>query len=520
MAQGWVLALLLTLLIYQETRGEHQASCPGRCQCFTPAQVLCADSRMTTLPRNVSAQAKEVIVMTSAVSYLFTNTFQDSPHLTKLVFLNNELLSVHCRAFETLTELQELEISGNPLLEYLLPGTFSKQEKLLHLQLNFNRFTTVPPGMFDSLKQLETLQMKSNIISSLSPFLFLNLKNLQVLDVSHNNLSKVTKDTFAGLLNLQILKLNSNFLSSLTADVFHNFSQLTELHLEGNKITELKDGTFQVLTRLNVLNLRRNLLSAFSDGVFGAELSSLTELNLQDNMLTEVSPLSRLSSISDLTLSHNQLTSLPDNLLRNNTALETLDLSGNQITAVPATIFNDLFSIRTLSFNKNNLSRLEASLFRDQQFIQRLDLSENQLETLPVGFFDHFFPQHTVRLHGNPWKCDCHMWYLQEQLLNSSRTVEMLNRIQCETPPFLRKRPVVSVDRQDLMCHLSAGETDISRCSLQESNEAMTIRCKVDRCSSKTVKVQFQDETGSLTEFILKNQPAVSQCSNETTATG
>uniref|UniRef100_A0A8C7Y4X8 LRRCT domain-containing protein n=1 Tax=Oryzias sinensis TaxID=183150 RepID=A0A8C7Y4X8_9TELE len=518
MAKEWLLALLLMLLAHQETRGERLASCPDWCQCFTPAQMLCADPRMADLPRNVSAEVREVIVMTSAVRYLFTNAFQDSSHLTKLVFLNNDLRSVHSRAMEKLTELQELEISGNPLLELLLPGTFSKQERLLHLKLNFNRFAIVPPGIFDSLKQLETLQMRSNNISSLSPFLFMNLQKLQVLDLSHNNLLEVTKDTFAGLLNLQILRINSNFLSNLTADIFHSVSQLSELHLEGNKITELKEGTFQVLTKLKVLNLRRNFLSVFTDGVFGSEISPLTELNLQDNMLTEVSPLNRLSSVTHLILSFNQLTSLQENLLRNNTALENLDLSGNQITMVPETIFNDLVSIRTISFHKNNLSKVEASLFRDQAFIQRLDLSENQLKTLSVGFFDHFFPMHTVRLHGNPWKCDCHLWYLHDQLLNSSRKVEMLNRIQCESPQFLRKRPVVSVDKQELLCHLSASGMEGSRCSLQESDETMTIRCKVDRCSQKTVKVQFQDEEGSFQEFILKNESAVSQCRNETTA--
>uniref|UniRef100_A0A3P9HEC5 LRRCT domain-containing protein n=1 Tax=Oryzias latipes TaxID=8090 RepID=A0A3P9HEC5_ORYLA len=360
MAKEWLLALLLMLLAHQETRGERLASCPDWCQCFTPAQMLCADPRMADLPRNVSAEVREVIVMTSAVRYLFTNTFQDSSHLTKLVFLNNDLRSVHSR------------------------------ERLLHLKLNFNRFAIVPPGIFDSLKQLETLQMRSNNISSLSPFLFMNLQKLQVLDLCHNNLLEVTKDTFAGLLNLQILRINSNCLSNLTADIFHSVSQLSELHLEGNKITELKEGTFQVLTKLKVLNLRRNFLSVFTDGVFGSEISPLTELNLQDNMLTEVSPLNRLSSVTHLILSFNQL---------------------------------------------------------------------------------------TMRLHGNPWKCDCHLWYLHDQLLNSSRKVEMLNRIQCESPQFLRNRFHYPHPPPPTPCHSGQREGKLS-----DTNTKSTTRCCQNVC--------------------------------------
>uniref|UniRef100_A0A3B4ERP2 LRRCT domain-containing protein n=1 Tax=Pundamilia nyererei TaxID=303518 RepID=A0A3B4ERP2_9CICH len=235
-------------------------------------------------------EVKDFIVMTTAVQYLFSHTLEGSPQLTKLIFLDNQLKSIHCRAFEHLTELQELEISGNPL-DHLFLGTFS-----------------------------------------------------------------------------------NNF----TSDTFHNVSQLTELHLEGNMITKLDDGIFAVLTEL----------------------------------LTELSSLS--------------------NIFRNVTALMILDLSENQITSLPETIFNDLSEIRTIYL-----------------------------------------------LHGNPWKCDCHIWYLHDWVLENSKTMEMLDRVVCESPNFLKKRAVMSINKDQLVCHLSRDEMpDLSTCSLQASNGIMIIKCK------------------------------------------
>lgn len=517
MDKEWALALILQLLLCHKGSTDLQTSCPYKCQCFTPAQVLCADERMTALPSNMSRQVKELIIMTSAVAYLFPHTLEESPQLTKLIFLNNALRSIHSQAFENLTELQELDISGNPWLEHLFLGTFAKQGNLTKLQLNFNRFKTVLPGMFDSLKQLETLQMKSNIISDLPQFLFLNLHKLRTLDLSQNKLTEVNRETFSGLGKLEILKLNHNLISNLTSDTFHNVPELTELHLEWNKISHLRDGVFSALTELKVLNLRGNLLTTFSDQVFGFSNLTLLMLNLKDNRLTELSSLSRLTSLTDLILSSNRLSNLPEDIFRNVTVLENLDLSENQLTVLPETIFNDLFSIKTIHLHNNNLSKVDAKLFEDQVLIQQLYLSNNRLETLPLGLLDPFVIQHTVRLHGNPWKCDCHMWYLHDWVLRNSQEVEMLDRILCESPSFLKKQTVVSIDRDQLVCQASKDKAlDLSDCSLQASNGIMIIKCKVNKCSPLTVKVQFQEDDGSIKEHIFTKEPELSQCSNET----
>ncbi|XP_054625017.1 carboxypeptidase N subunit 2 isoform X2 [Dunckerocampus dactyliophorus] len=470
---------------------------------------------MTSAPRNISREVKEVIIMTSAMQYLFPNSLEGIPQLDKLIFFNNALRSIHSQAFQNLTELSELEISGNPWLEHLFLGTFSTQANLTKLQLNYNRFHTVLPGMFNSLKRLETLQMKGNVLSELPASLFLHLQNLHTLDLSLNKMQQVERETFSGLLRLEILKMNNNLISNISSDTFHHVGQLTELHLEGNKISELADETFSLLPKLKVLNLRGNCLTIFSDKVFGSEGTNLTQLDLRVNRLTELSSLSTLTSLTDLLLSSNQLSSLPEDIFRNITTLENLDLSENQLISLPEKIFTDLKSIKMIYLHKNQLSRLDAKLFLDQQFIQQLYLSDNQLQNLPLGLLDQFTLPHMLRLHGNPWKCDCHMWYLHDLVLNNSQDIEMLDRMLCESPDFLRSRPVASIDRDELRCHLSkAAELDVSSCSLHKSTDSLVIKCKVEKCSPLTVKVQFLEHNGSITENIWSNHD--SQCSNAT----
>lgn len=514
------LGLALLLLVLCHTGGtDWQNTCPYRCQCFSQVQVLCANEQMSYMPE-VSGDVKEVIIMTSSVPYLFAHTLHQSPQLTKLIFLNNALKSVHAKAFEHLTELQELEISGNPWLDHLYMGTFSKQENLMTLLLNFNGLKTVLAGLFGSLKQLETLQMKSNLISHLPSFLFLNLTKLRVLDLSQNKLHAVTRETFSGLGRLEVLKMNNNLIANLTCDTFHNVSHVTELHLEGNKLEQLNDGVFFGLTNLTVLNLRGNRLTAFSDKVFGFEPSNLKELNLRSNRLAELPSLSSLTSLTDLVLSNNLLSNLTENLFRNMSTLENLDLSENQLTSLPEAIFKNLLNMVEIKLHNNSLTKVEAKLFEDQILLQRLYLFDNQLEMLPAGLLDSFVFNPTVRLHGNPWTCDCHLWYLHDWVLQNSQGVEMLDRMACGSPHFLRQRTLISIPKDQLVCYPSDNKMPhLKPCSLQISNNTLTVRCKVEKCSPMTVRVQFQEDNGHTVEHVVKNEAEYSHCSNKTETT-
>ncbi|KAM9789528.1 uncharacterized protein ACB057_012170 [Neosynchiropus ocellatus] len=494
--------LLLALFGHRHCSNTEPGSvCPPRCQCFTPLQVLCADDRMTSLPQNISRMTREVIIMTSAMEYLFPNSFQENPALEKLILFNNVLRSIHAEAFQQLGALQELEISGNPWLDHLFLGTFAKQSNLTRLVLSYNRLRTVLPGMFDNLTRLETLQMKGNVLSFVPSLLFSNLRHLSFLDLSLNKIEEVTRETFSGLARLEVLKLNNNNISNISSDAFDDVSQLKELHLEGNFISQLSDDLFSELSHLTVLNLRGNRLISFPGNAFGPAGSTLKELNLKGNRLGELSSFSSFRSLYHLILSSNQLKTLPEDAFRNLTALEFLDLSENQFSRLPETVFKNLSNIKVLHLHKNQLDQLDGALFKDQEFVEQLYLSDNRLRSLPAGLMDSFSVQHILRLHGNPWNCDCHMSYLHTWVLNNSDDVEMLDRVTCESPGILRRRTVASIHTDQLLCRMP--EDGVHRCDLRSSPGSLTVKCKVDKHTKMSVKVLFEDDDGNIQEHVV-----------------
>ena len=83
---------------------------------------------------------------------------------------------------------------------------------------------------------------------------------------------------------------------------------------------------------LNTTFFSIDLSSMYLKGIpeWVSGLSALTELDLQDNQLTDISALSGLSALTTLWLQNNQLTDV--SALSGLSALTELDLQNNQLT--------------------------------------------------------------------------------------------------------------------------------------------------------------------------------------------
>ena len=67
-----------------------------------------------------------------------------------------------------------------------------------------------------------------------------------------------------------------------------------------------------------------------------------------------------------------------------------LDLSGNDLTKIPNTIFNNLTCLKYLSLAFNRLTKkaLHAGIFDDLICLEHLQLTDNRLNSLPGSIFD------------------------------------------------------------------------------------------------------------------------------------
>ncbi|XP_052465277.1 carboxypeptidase N subunit 2 isoform X2 [Carassius gibelio] len=487
--------------------------CPDLCQCFSAVKVVCSDESMKALPVNISAQVRELIVVASGITLLDGSSFRENLTLTKLVVLNSLVRKVSHDAFHRLLELQELEISGNQYWFTSEVQTFSSLANLTRLLLNNNKISSLDAGTFDSLHNLETLQLRGNGLFYLPGLLFHRLHKLQELDLSFNH------------------------ISSVSADIFQNNSLLRALSLQANTISQLPEEIFSRLDHLEELNLRSNLIHNLSAETFP---SGLRKLILKKNALAQLphNIFHKLHHITYLDLSQNQLSGVPSDLFQNLISLKKLDLSENRITALPGSVFSGLFSLKAIHLQKNKLSSLEVNLLKNQHDIEQLYLSMNSLQSIPHGFFDDLDFQSVVRLHGNPWRCDCGLQYFFNWLKYNERNVEDLTRVHCEAPEVIRGQRLVSVDKEQLVCGKnSSSELQVSsaphvteipvdddddddgaiRCSLTYVKGTASIQCKVTKCTSLKFQALYEFADGNKQESFMKECSVPVKCSNGTT---
>ena len=166
--------------------------------------------------------------------------------------------------------------------------------------------------------------------------------------------------------------------------------------IDCSEVTDKKLGT------ILIFHLNGTGLTEFQRNDFSG-LTSLQELDLGINELTSLSLelFSGLSSLQELDLSFNDLTSLPSGLFSGLTSLQELNLYGNELTTLPPGLFSGLSSLQELDLGINDLTSLPSGLFSGLTSLQELDLGYNELTTLPPGLFSGLTALEEVTLRYN-----------------------------------------------------------------------------------------------------------------------
>ncbi|QMP83928.1 MAG: hypothetical protein [Caudoviricetes sp.] len=161
------------------------------------------------------------------------------------------------------------------------------------------------------------------------------------------------ENTFKGMLSLTRVNISSRKFGlngTIPTNMFSECRALTQVYLNNNNLT----GTFPNFAT----NQSINYISAFGNQFEGEVPSinkiSLRNLYLQINKFTTFTPL-RSTSLVELNLSFNLLTDIPD--LSNLTALQNLQLSDNQFSTYATGSFSTLTSIRTINLSNNRLEQ-------------------------------------------------------------------------------------------------------------------------------------------------------------------
>ncbi|XP_052329705.1 prolargin-like [Oncorhynchus keta] len=270
--------------------------CPRECFCppSFPNALYCENRNLRTVP-----------VIPSRVHYLYLQ--------------NNYISVVTAEPFNNATELRWVNMANNRIRK-VDKQVFEKVPGLLFLYMERNQLKEVPDDLPAGLEQLI---LSHNQISKIPSGAFGKMEHLALLDLHHNKLSDsdVGKNTFKDMKNLVQLNLAHNILKKMPANIPNG---ITQLFLDRNNIEDIPKDYFQGFSNLAFVRLNFNQLSdkGVPKAVFN--VSTLLDLHLAHNQLTSV-PLFN-PQLEQLHLNHNSIESI------NGTQLCPFSLSSESLT--------------------------------------------------------------------------------------------------------------------------------------------------------------------------------------------
>lgn len=337
----------------------------------------------------------------SGINNLPDNVFANNTWLRNLNLAENELidLDVATTLGQNLVHLDSLDLSNCHLKGPLSEDAFINATKLRTLYLSGNPLSAGDLSVaLAPLTKLHRLSLRNCGLGRLPANTFHRFTCLQELDISHNPLIDAFTALLSPLESLEHLDMGYSNLQRISRTTFLKMTSLKTLILSGNKLETLESGLFQNLTHLSVLELNNCGLTRLNETVFHENYTypDLEELRLSGNPL-HVQPTGNL---------------LPQQLSR----LRSLDLSKCNIAYLPPNVFNNTRNITSLNLASNNLSMTSELSFQFLDVLSELegiDLSNNNLTHISPTVLRHNRAVNSIKLVGNPWKCDCNiadMW--------------------------------------------------------------------------------------------------------------
>jgi len=267
------------------------------------------------------------------------------------------------------------------------------------------------------------------------------MRHLKFLDVSGNRINHLDVEAFQTTPRLANLLLQNNEITEIVAGSFENLNGLRHLNLAGNKISTIDDGTFRGLDRVEDITLDDNEISALPPIAFN-NTPRLSTLTARRNLvrIVDLTLVDFARRVRHLDLAQNLVSSvvLPDPVTVNSVVTEKPTSAATNTTARPAVRHG---GFETLSLVDNLLESVDERITS----MVRMPLRSGPHRGTGGG---------TLRLHGNPWACDCRLLWLVDAVSRARvRTVgkmstatvvdrQSVDDMLCKSPSYLAGRKV------------------------------------------------------------------------------
>nr|XP_034180450.1 chaoptin-like [Osmia lignaria]XP_034180451.1 chaoptin-like [Osmia lignaria] len=285
--------------------------------------------------------------------------------LSYLYLASNDIKNISGEAFQDFAEnLRALSLATNSL-DAVPVAALSKCQRLLHLNLGYNKISHIQPGDFEWAEDLEILLLRNNILTKLKGETFKGASKLKELSLSFNHLTELDDDCFVGIEeSLDILELSFAFATDIFPQrALRPLSNLLWLVLDNNNFQTIEATAFYSFQKLRYINLESNRLHYLPERIF----------------LSGVHP-----ELKDVKLGYNFLEAIPDFSFHNLTELRSLDLTGNRIKLLTSCSIMDCPQLVTISLAYNRITKMEKNALYGLPSLHFLHMEFNKLTVLDL----------------------------------------------------------------------------------------------------------------------------------------
>ncbi|CAO2624014.1 Toll-like receptor 8 [Lemmus lemmus] len=384
--------------------------------------------------------------------------------LTQLQYLNlssTSLQSITSTWFDNLTNLKELYLEFNYLLQEIASGEFLTKLpnlEILDLSFNFQQSKYLPSinisSNFSKLHSLKRLHLKGYVFQKLEQKNFAplqSLQNLKTIDLGINFITEIDFKIFKDFPKLKVISLSENRITPIVdhtnnsslpyrilksgstvtkfdphANFYHSTRPLIKpqcarrgkaLDLSLNNVFYIDKNQFEAFQDIDCLNLSFNANNQVLSGTEFSAMPNLKYLDLSYNRLDfdDNNAFNELRQLEVLDLSHNahyfSIAGVTHRLgfIQNLVNLSVLNLSYNGIYTLTEDKELKSMSLKELVFSRNRLDLLwntddssYRTIFRNLSNLTHLDLSYNNLQQIPNKAFLSLPPSlKELRINGN-----------------------------------------------------------------------------------------------------------------------
>jgi Leucine-rich repeat (LRR) protein len=364
-------------------------------------------------------ELKSLNLMSNRLKHL-NGSLKPLEKLRILLLGNNLLESIEYKDFNSLLDLNQLDLSNNPALFVVANDVKFINLEIEILNLRNTSRNLVSLSRLTTLGGLVELDLSFNDLSQLnlnnpSPYLnclwlknvhsidfrtFENKRALSALDLSNNqglnfslldfylksltiselfmrnvSLNSMRMLKFASYRGLRELDLSHNEISEMKSDQFASNKKLHTLKMSYNNISILERGSLSSIKSLRIFYLRSNNLKYFAES-----LPSLTDIDLGQNKLSHVSVIIdgiKTINLSENLLAENEINFIVKSVDQSSTA--KIDLSFNKIKYLHKDLSFIIKKATLLHLRGNKMEKIENYTFLKLNNLLDLDLSQNVL---------------------------------------------------------------------------------------------------------------------------------------------